>query len=228
MNTARRSPGGRIAFALALAALAGSVDALAFAELGNLFVSFMSGNSTRLGVAIAGVDWRMVAPVAGTVALFVAGAFVGSILAETPGRWSLPIVLAAEAVVTGGAAAIILATGDIAPLYAVALAMGMQNAVHPTLAGAAVGKSFVTGTLFDVGKFLAAARHDRRALWASLAALSSWAAFVAGVVSGTVLLHRMGTAATLGLVTLVLAGLAAGFAISAGMRRNLDAPRAHA
>ena len=39
--------------AIALAAQAGFIDALGFLKLGGLFVSFMSGNSTRLGVGLA-------------------------------------------------------------------------------------------------------------------------------------------------------------------------------
>ncbi len=40
-------------FAAGLSALAGFVDAIGFIKLGGYFVSFMSGNSTRLAVALA-------------------------------------------------------------------------------------------------------------------------------------------------------------------------------
>jgi uncharacterized membrane protein YoaK (UPF0700 family) len=40
-------------FASCLSALAGYVDALAFLRLDGFFVSFMSGNSTQLGVGLA-------------------------------------------------------------------------------------------------------------------------------------------------------------------------------
>jgi uncharacterized membrane protein YoaK (UPF0700 family) len=42
--------------AFCLSALAGCVDAIGFLELGGHFVSFMSGNSTRLSVSLAGGD----------------------------------------------------------------------------------------------------------------------------------------------------------------------------
>jgi len=52
-----------IALACALSALAGYVDAIGFLHLGGLFVSFMSGNSTRLGVSLADGQWETAAEV---------------------------------------------------------------------------------------------------------------------------------------------------------------------
>jgi uncharacterized membrane protein YoaK (UPF0700 family) len=46
-----------LALACALSAMAGYVDGIGFLHLGGLFVSFMSGNSTRLGVSLAEGNW---------------------------------------------------------------------------------------------------------------------------------------------------------------------------
>ena len=46
-----------ISLACALSALAGYVDGIGFLHLGGLFVSFMSGNSTRMGVSLAEGQW---------------------------------------------------------------------------------------------------------------------------------------------------------------------------
>ena len=43
-----------IALAACFSALAGYVDALGFITLGGYFVSFMTGNTTRLGIELAG------------------------------------------------------------------------------------------------------------------------------------------------------------------------------
>ncbi len=63
-------------FAIALAALAGYVDAVGYLSAGGYFVSFMSGNTTRLGVALGTVPAHAWPPV-----LFIAG-FVGGVTAE--------------------------------------------------------------------------------------------------------------------------------------------------
>jgi hypothetical protein len=46
-----------VCLACALSALAGYVDGIGYLHLGGLFVSFMSGNSTRLGVSLAQENW---------------------------------------------------------------------------------------------------------------------------------------------------------------------------
>jgi len=67
-----------IALACALSALAGYVDGIGFIHLGGLFVSFMSGNSTRMGVSLADGHWHDAAQALGLIALFVVGAALGA------------------------------------------------------------------------------------------------------------------------------------------------------
>src|SRR6266481_5693140 len=69
-----------VALACALSALAGYVDAIGFLHLGGLFVSFMSGNSTRMGVSLAEGQWLSAAEAFGLIALFVIGAAAGSLI----------------------------------------------------------------------------------------------------------------------------------------------------
>src|ERR1700737_386079 len=68
-----------VALACALSALAGYVDAIGFIHLGGLFVAFMSGNSTRMGVSLAEGQWWSAAKSLGLIALFVVGAAGGSL-----------------------------------------------------------------------------------------------------------------------------------------------------
>ena len=86
-----------ILLACALSALAGYVDAIGFLHLGGLYVSFMSGNSTRMGVNLAQGQWINAAEAFGVIALFVIGAAAGSLMVLGKGVHRQPWVLLVEA-----------------------------------------------------------------------------------------------------------------------------------
>src|SRR5260370_41193807 len=69
-----------VVLACALSAVAGYVDGIGFLHLGGLFVSFMSGNSTRMGVSLAQAQWLSAAEAFGLIALFVIGAAAGRLI----------------------------------------------------------------------------------------------------------------------------------------------------
>jgi uncharacterized membrane protein YoaK (UPF0700 family) len=79
--------------AIGLAALAGFVDALGFLKLGGLFVSFMSGNSTRLAAGITGVVPGSLFAGA-LIAAFVGGVMAGETVGRLAGRRRKQAVLA--------------------------------------------------------------------------------------------------------------------------------------
>ncbi|WP_312220062.1 YoaK family protein, partial [Brevundimonas sp.] len=83
--------------ALLLAALAGYVDSLGFLHLGGVFVSFMSGNTTRLAVSLAEGRWLAAGAVGGVLLLFILGAMLGALVAGGKGARSRSRVLALEA-----------------------------------------------------------------------------------------------------------------------------------
>ncbi|HRQ61269.1 MAG TPA: YoaK family protein [Alphaproteobacteria bacterium] len=64
--------------AIGLAVLAGFIDALGYLSLGGIFISFMSGNSTRFAADFSsGADWRAALIPLGIIALFVIGVMAG-------------------------------------------------------------------------------------------------------------------------------------------------------
>ncbi|MDI1295587.1 MAG: DUF1275 family protein, partial [bacterium] len=89
----RRTPLSHYGLAIGLAALAGFVDALGFLKLGGLFVSFMSGNSTRMAVGLA-TGSTIAITAAGLIAAFVGGVVAGALVGRMAGRWRKPAVLA--------------------------------------------------------------------------------------------------------------------------------------
>src|SRR5258708_19751678 len=86
-----------VLLACALSALAGYVDGIGFLHLGGLFVSFMSGNSTRMGVSLAEGQWLSAAEAFGLIALFVVGAAAGSLIVLGRGTNRQPWLLLVEA-----------------------------------------------------------------------------------------------------------------------------------
>src|SRR5258708_33979639 len=87
-----------ISLACALSALAGYVDGIGFLHLGGLFVSFMSGNSTRMGVSLAEGQWLSAAQAVGLIALFGTGAPAGSLIVLCRGANRQPCLALVKAV----------------------------------------------------------------------------------------------------------------------------------
>jgi uncharacterized membrane protein YoaK (UPF0700 family) len=183
-----------VALACALSALAGYVDGIGFLHLGGLFVSFMSGNSTRMGVSLAEGQWWTAAQAFGLIALFVIGAAAGSLIVLGRGANRQPWLLLAEALLLA-AAALCYAFGlSNVAIAAIVLAMGLENAVFQIDGGAGLGLTYVTGALVKVGQLVAAALTGG-ARWAWAANLLLWAALVTGSLCGALAYHWINLAA---------------------------------
>src|SRR3981189_1737468 len=177
-----------IALACAVGALAGYVDGIGFLHLGGLFVSFMSGNSTRMGVSLAEGHWLNAVEALGLIALFVIGAAAGSLIVLGRGVNRQPWVLLAEASLLAAAALCYAFDLPNVAIAAVVLAMGMENAVFQIDGGAGLGLTYVTGALVKVGQ-LAAEALTGGAPWGWASNLLLWAALVAGSLAGALPCH---------------------------------------
>jgi uncharacterized membrane protein YoaK (UPF0700 family) len=183
-----------IALACALSALAGYVDGIGFLHLGGLFVSFMSGNSTRMGVSLAEGHWSNAAEALGLVTLFVIGAAAGSLIVLGRGANRQPWLLLAEALLLA-AAALCYAFGlSNTAIAAIVLAMGLENAVFQIHGGAGLGLTYVTGALVKVGQLVATALSGGPR-WDWAPNLLLWAALVAGSLCGAFAYHWINLAA---------------------------------
>ncbi|QUS41182.1 DUF1275 domain-containing protein [Tardiphaga alba] len=183
-----------LALACALSALAGYVDGIGFIHLGGLFVSFMSGNSTRLGVMIAELDWPKALEALKLIGLFVLGAGLGNFVGYGRGKhrqWML--LLTEAALLFAGAIAYQLDAPDIT-IMAIVLAMGLENAMFQTDGTAGIALTYMTGTLVRIGQLLAVALQGGPR-WAWIPNLLLWSAMVAGAVIGTLVYLRFALAA---------------------------------
>lgn len=172
-----------IALACLLSSLAGFVDAIGFIHLGGLFVSFMSGNSTRLGVSLQEGHWREALETVGLIALFVAGAGAGNLIVLGRASYRKTWVLLAEGLLLIGAA---LSHGfgfSALSISLIVFAMGLENAVFFTGGAGGLGLTYITGALVRVGQLMALAlRGGKR--WEWLPSFFQWTSLVIGSVLG--------------------------------------------
>jgi uncharacterized membrane protein YoaK (UPF0700 family) len=179
-----------LALACGLSAIAGYVDGIGFIHLGGLFVSFMSGNSTRLGVSAAEGDWPKALHTLLLLGLFVLGAAIGTLMVQGTSRYRQSMLLLLEAMLLAAAAACYpLGLTDYA-IAGLVVAMGLENAVFQAGGGAGLGLTYVTGALVKVGQTLAQAL-DGGPRWAWLPNLLLWLSLVLGSLSGAYAYHRI-------------------------------------
>lgn len=169
-------------FAAALAALAGFADATAFVHLGGYFVSFMSGNSTRLGVGLA-EEWGAAALAGGLIALFVLGVMIGALSnrqGDHAGSVRVLVVVSAGLAIAAVCASVNTPGFSIAAL---ACAMGALNGVFQRDGEVSIAITYMTGTLVRMGRALAAAMTGGpRWHWAPYLLL--WTGLVGGATLG--------------------------------------------
>lgn len=194
-------------FAALSTALSGFLDAIGFAELSELYVSFMSGNTTHLAVSLAHGRWSDVVAASVIILAFIAGAATGTWIIDNAPRRAIPAILVCECLVVMAASALACAGLARAAMMIVAIAMGMQNLLHQVVRGSDLGKSFLTGTLFSLGQALARWRCDRTQRRRILDTGTSWLSFVAGAVSGTLVLATTGIIPALALAILMLTSM---------------------
>ena len=187
---------GRVGLGLVagLSVLAGMTDAIGFLATGD-FVSFMSGNTTRLAVSLGEGDFGGLVRLSVALASFVVGNALGVILARFSGRRAAPILVCC---------AMLLALSAVWPfdwnvpaLVAAILAMGMLNAVVEQVNGLPIGLTYVTGALSRFGRGLGRwLLGERRHGWR--VQLVPWAGMLLGAALGAWLQHHLGLQALAG------------------------------
>ncbi len=177
--------------AIGLAILAGFVDALGFLRLGGMFVSFMSGNSTRMAVGVASPGHGSLLAAA-LIAAFVLGVMVGSQVGSMAGQWRKQAVLGIVLVMLALASALHMAFDrSVVPTLLMASAMGAANAVFQRDGEVTVGVTYMTGTLVKIGQHLASAlAGGPRFAWVPYLLL--WLGLVGGAMAGAILFPALG------------------------------------
>ncbi|MBS0540343.1 MAG: DUF1275 domain-containing protein [Proteobacteria bacterium] len=178
------------AFATGRAVLAGYVDAIGFLHLGGYFVSFMSGNSTRLGLGLGASLAEAVVPAA-LVASFVTGVMAGTAAGHVAGPRKRPALLLSVAALLLVAGVPNFAGPVFAAMLVTAAAMGALNGTFERDGKVTIGVTYMTGTLVKLGQRLAGALLGGDRLgWTWYLLL--WLGLVAGAVTGAVVYRHIG------------------------------------
>jgi uncharacterized membrane protein YoaK (UPF0700 family) len=199
--------GEGLVLAALLAGLAGMVDAIGYLHLKHLFVSYMSGNSTQLAVALGRGDFAEALVILRLVVLFVVGAAAGQIIADGSGRWHLTAVLTTVTILLAIAAA---AATRPEPMV---LAMGALNASMHRAGNLGVSLTYVTGTLVKFGLGLGDFLARRAQGWDWLVQAAPWVGLMLGATVGAVVHVRAGAAAA-AWAPVVTAGLFAAVSVA--------------
>lgn len=172
--------------------MAGYVDAIGYLATGGFFVSFMSGNTTRLGVGLgamssdAGIAVRL-------IVMFVGGVAIGTLIGMATGRWRRSALMLTIAALLWSALRIAEGPNPGLAIALVVMAMGMENTVLGN-GEVRVGITYMTGTLVKIGQAFARAVAGGPPLdW--VPHLMLWTGLMSGAWIGAAMFFRMGTTA---------------------------------
>jgi uncharacterized membrane protein YoaK (UPF0700 family) len=195
-------------FAICLSAVAGYVDAVGFIALGGFFVSFMSGNSTRLAVGLAGRSQDAVIA-GGLIASFLAGVVLGSASGGLAGVRRPAAILGLTAAALAAASVLASVGARAAALALVAGAMGAKNTIFERDGEVSIGLTYMTGTLVKLGQRLAVALLGNGDRLGWLPYLLLWLGLASGALIGALAYPYLGLQALwfAAAVELVLAGI---------------------
>lgn len=196
-----------LGFVASLSLLAGMTDAIGFLAIGN-FVSFMSGNTTQLAVAISEGNVDIIFRLSFAVLAFIAGNALGIMFRNWSGRQALPLLLliALLLFISG----LLSVQFMVSSLLIAVLSMGMLNAVVEQLNGSSVGLTYITGGLSRLGRCLGRSFLGERSPGWSMQ-LVPWIGMLVGAVLGAMLEARLdikamffssGLAVLLGLISM--------------------------
>ena len=199
--------------AVVLAGTAGFVDAVGFLEVGGYFVSFMSGNSTRMVVDLAEGYLGGAGIAAVVLVSFFLGAVGGALVTRRRNLDDRPAVLTLVSMLL--LLALVLQLTTTAQIFTVpvgiavvAAAMGSMNSVFHSRGEVSLGVTYMTGAVVKSAHRLVDALFGGS--WAPYRQqVALWSSLVCGGVLGAVLQVYVGVAVLGVAAVVVIAALVA-------------------
>jgi uncharacterized membrane protein YoaK (UPF0700 family) len=179
--------------ATGFAAMAGMVDAIGFMASGGFFLSFMSGNSTRLSVGIV-ENAPYIGLVAALLSSFVGGVVAGSLVGRqtTFGPHHRQAIILSAISLLLFAAPFVAAAGFLPlALCFAAFCMGMENTLFEREGSVSFGLTYMTGALVKIGQGIATLiSGGARLEWVPYLLL--WLGLASGAIIGALMFGAFG------------------------------------
>ncbi|MBK2401784.1 YoaK family protein [Erysipelothrix sp. strain 2 (EsS2-6-Brazil)] len=187
-------------FAYVFSFISGYLDVLGILAIGGVFLSFMSGNSTRLGIHLINQEWIEVLRYVLVLISFVLGSFIGNLFCTGSHAQSIKKILELDILCLVVALAFQFTTYQTWSFPLISFAMGIQNKAQVEVNNATIGKGFMTGVLYGIGE--AFARFVRKETsWHEVSTLIlTWFLFFLGAMTSTCLLCFINATLALGLI----------------------------
>lgn len=171
-----------------LSSITGFIDAIGFIYLGGFFLSFMSGNTTRMTASASEGLWNVTAKGAGLMGLFLLGVMLGAVIRRQasrhmgPGRPREVVLFFVSAVSILSALFVMLDFGTPAVLT-LSFVVGALNSTFEKNGEVAISLTYATGTLVKMAqRFVGSFYGEGHAEW--LHHLFLWLSLAFGSVLG--------------------------------------------
>lgn len=216
-------PGERI-LAAVFAFVAGFIDSIGFLYLGGVFLSFMSGNTTRSATAFVEHNWEL-GTLAGTcIILFLLGVMNGALTQRLASR-RLGLYRAREIVLLNVTACFLITSAlrfagfeDFAMLT-LSIGVGTMNSIFERKGEVAIPLTYMTGTLVKMGqRFVDAFFDGKHIVW--ILHLSLWVSLSIGSIAGALTYHHLHFSAVYIVTAIVATATAVTVAVRSRRRRS--------
>jgi uncharacterized membrane protein YoaK (UPF0700 family) len=159
-NMSVRNATWKAGLALLLAGVAGFADAVGYLTLHQIFTAHMTGNTTKLGIALGDGSISAAYPLAAAVLGFVAGVGAGTLIVDGGRRRAALLAEAALIAAFMVYGATVLhhghapdhAAGFYVLLSLLTMGLGIQSATLTRVGGATVRTSYISGVLTNLGQ----------------------------------------------------------------------------
>ena len=183
----------------------GYLNAIGFIVMNGLFFTFMSGNSIRLGVNLGKHNLNSNLKLFSIFISLLGGIFIGDMIFSFFRKKAVGILFFLEFFGFLLALVFSLKYSSWVVFLPLGIAMGIQNIINLLLGNNFIGKSFITGLIFNLGTNLSRIMQGKGNWKVIQVYLFTWFSFIAGAVAGTLMIREFNLSASILFITVIFA-----------------------